>query len=459
MKLKLFTLITLIPFFATAQYTKLMDFGTTETGAYPHFADFYYADGYLYGTTANWGLYNDGTVFKIKTDGSDFVKLLDFQDTVTGAVGQSGLVSDGNYLYGITKYEAAFGFGGIYKLKMDGSEFYKIYDFPGGSGGSFPEGKLFYDGEYLFGMSPSGGAYSKGFIYKLNTDGSDFTNIYSFDGLTTGSGPYGALISDGTFLYGTTTYGGSINQGTVFKIKKDGTSYQKLFDMLDDPSGSLPYGSLFFDGTYLYGMTNGGGEFNYGTIFKILTDGTGYEKLYDFDLSNGGQPLGSLIVDGTTIYGMAELGGANSYGVAFQIETDGSNYTHLIDFNGGDIGSLPFGSLIKVNGALFGMTAEGGANNTGVIFRYGEEEIIEAVNDITKNNITISPNPNSGDFNIIIDAADLNNDLLLEIINPLGQIVLSQNITSSQTQIHLSQKIPGIYLTKYGNRISSVLVL
>ena len=456
MKLKLFTLITLIPFFATAQYSKLMDFGTTETGAYPYFAEFYFADGYLYGTTTNWGLYNDGTVFKIKTDGSDFVKLLDFQDTITGAVGQSGLVSDGTYLYGITKYQAAYGFGGIYKIKMDGSDFVKIYDFPGEEGGSFPEGKLFYDGEYLFGMSPSGGAFSKGFIYRLKTDGSDFTNIFSFDGPTSGTGPYGALISDGTFLFGMTTYGGLLNQGTAFKVKKDGTSYQKLMDMQDDPNGSLPYGSLVYDGTYLYAMTNIGGEYNYGTIFKILTDGTGYEKLYDFDLTTGAQPLGSLIIDGTTIYGMTELGGPDNNGFAFQIDNDGSNFTHLIDFDG-DNGSLPFGSLIKVNGALFGMTNYGGANNTGVIFRYGEE-IIEAVNDITKNNITISPNPNSGNFNITVDAADLQNDLKLEIINPLGQTILSQTITSTQTQIHLSQKIPGLYLIKCGSEISTVLV-
>lgn len=456
MKLKLFTLISLIPFFANAQYTKLMDLGTTETGAYPHFADFYYADGYLYGTTTNWGLYNDGTVFKIKTDGSDFVKLLDFQDTITGAVGQSGLVSDGTYLYGITKYQAAYGFGGIYKIKMDGSDFVKIYDFPGEEGGRFPEGKLFYDGEYLFGMSPFGGSYSKGFIYRLKTDGSDFTNIFSFDGPSSGTGPYGALISDGTFLYGMTTYGGLLNQGTAFKVKKDGTSYQKLMDMQDDPNGSLPYGSLVYDGTYLYGMTNIGGEYNYGTIFKILTDGSGYEKLYDFDLTTGAQPLGSLIIDGTTIYGMTELGGPDNDGFAFQIDNDGSNFTHLIDFNG-DNGSLPFGSLIKVNGALFGMTAEGGANNTGVIFRYGEEEII-AVNEFNQNAFHVYPNPNSGDFNIVIDAVNLNTGLLLEVINPLGQIVLSQNITTTQTQIHLSQKIPGIYLIKCGTNISTVFV-
>ncbi|MBK7442663.1 MAG: T9SS type A sorting domain-containing protein [Bacteroidetes bacterium] len=172
--------------------------------------------------------------------------------------------------------------------------------------------------------------------------------------------------------------------------------------------------------------------------------------------TTGAQPLGSLIIDGNTIYGMTELGGPDNDGFAFQIDNDGSNFTHLIDFDG-DNGSLPFGSLIKVNGALFGMTNYGGANNTGVIFRYGEE-IIEAVNDITKNNITISPNPNSGNFNITVDAADLQNDLKLEVINPLGQTILSQTITSTQTQIHLSQKIPGLYLIKCGSEISTVLV-
>ena len=51
-------------------------------------------------------------------------------------------------------------------------------------------------------------------------------------------------------------------------------------------------------------MTNTGGASNYGTIFKIKLDGTGYVKLFDFSTGTGNNPTGSLIYDGTFLYGM-----------------------------------------------------------------------------------------------------------------------------------------------------------
>ena len=38
-------------------------------------------------------------------------------------------------------------------------------------------------------------------------------------------------------------------------------------------------------------MTAAGGIHDSGTVFKILTDGTGYQKLYDFDGVNGIDPF------------------------------------------------------------------------------------------------------------------------------------------------------------------------
>ena len=58
-----------------------------------------------------------------------------------------------------------------------------------------------------------------------------YTKLCDFDANTTGAYPgYNALISDGTYLYGTTTNGGNDGRGVVFKIKRDGTDFQKLFD-------------------------------------------------------------------------------------------------------------------------------------------------------------------------------------------------------------------------------------
>ena len=99
-----------------------------------------------------------------------------------------------------------------------------------------------------------------------------FTKLLDFTGAN-GSYPAGSLISDGAFLYGMTSGGGTNNLGTLFKIKPDGSSYVKLLDFSGATDGSNPYGSLISDSAFLYGMTSRSGTNNVGVIFKygILT--------------------------------------------------------------------------------------------------------------------------------------------------------------------------------------------
>jgi uncharacterized repeat protein (TIGR03803 family) len=119
-----------------------------------------------------------------------------------------------------------------------------------------------------------------------------------------------------------TTFGGANSAGTIFKIKPDGTGYADLFDFVGGFStGINPWGSLISDGTYLYGMTRNFGASGDGTIFRIKTDGTGYSDLYAFDMTNGGFPQGSLISIGSDLYGMTYNGGTSSDGTVFKFHS------------------------------------------------------------------------------------------------------------------------------------------
>lgn len=109
-----------------------------------------------------------------------------------------------------------------------------------------------------------------------------YTKLLDFDNTTNGGVPYGSLISDGTFQYVTTRFGGTINSGTVFKIKPDGTGFTMISDFASAGDGNDPQGALISDGTLLFGMTSFGGSTGDGTLFKIMPDGTGYVKLLDF---------------------------------------------------------------------------------------------------------------------------------------------------------------------------------
>lgn len=434
--------------FSFAQFTKLADLQNTETGFTPYFVELCTDGTYLYGTARNGGANGDGTIYRIKPDGTEFAKIFDFsEDDATGIAPESGLYYDGTYLYGTTIVYGEGGYGTTFRIKPDGSEFEVLVAFDE-TNGSQPHGLFYDDGTYLYGVTTGGGLLGHGTIYKMKRDGSDFEIIFNFDLLGTGNGPTAGLISDGTYLYGMTVGGSSTDNylGTLYKIKPDGSDHTILMDFLDDPNGAYPYGYLVFDGTYLYGMTNTGGDENRGTIFKIKTDGTEYQKLLDFDNDNGAQPLGSLILVGTTLYGMAELGGPDYQGTLFQIQTDGSDFTSLFDFDGENTGGLPFGTLMYSNGALFGVTSGGGAYNNGTIFRYGD--LAESIEEPKPLEILISPNPTNGTFSIMPDDKHIHEICKIEIVNSQGEIILIDEIYSSEKPIELKNAAAGLYLVK-----------
>jgi len=303
---------------------------------------------------------------------AQFVKLHDFTDNPDGYYPEGSLFYDGTFLYGITYYGGTNNAGIIFKLKPAGTEYSKLFDFSTLNGGHPRLGSLISDGTFLYGMTSSGGAnIYDGVIFKIKPNGTGYSKLHDFDvsDQMNGAYPHGSLIYDGTFLYGMTNGGGSAN-GVIFKIKPDGTEYTNLFNFISE-SGYQPLGSLIFDGTFLYGMTRAGGSvgtpFGYGVIFRIKPDGSVYSRLMDFNGTNGKYPSGSLIFDGTFLYGMAG-GGINQGGVIFKIKPDGSEYVKLWDFENIS-GSGPAGSLMFSGTYLYGMTLNGGSNNNGVLFR------------------------------------------------------------------------------------------
>ena len=429
-----------------AQFTKMFDLDNIETGSLPYYIALCSDGTWLYGTASNGGVDGRGTIYKIKPDGTDFTKIFDFDVVPSGQVPESGLIIVGEYLYGNTTSGGEFGFGTIYKIKTDGTGFIKLHDFTGDEGGRQPHGNYYFDGTYLFGITTLAGLYGGGTLYKIKPDGTDFTIIFHFEIIPTGNSPYGAVISDGTYLYGMTAGGGILNQGVVYKIKPDGTEYTNLIEFIDDPNGSEGYGSVVFDGTFLYGMTNGGGVDNRGTIFKVKTDGSEYQKLLDFDDVNGAQPLGSLILVGTTLYGMAEFGGDVYAGTIFQLQTDGSDFTVIHEFDGYDNGALPFGTLLYENGALFGVTHAGGLFAHGVIFRYGE--IVSSITETNTTILNVHPNPNSRTFYIDLTEKQFTEVSKLEMFNLMGERILETVISSRHEQVDIGKVSSGMYIIR-----------
>ena len=115
-------------------------------------------------------------------------------------------------------------------------------------------------------------------------------------------------------------------------------------------------------------MTESGGDYGYGTTFRMTPDGT-LTTLVSFDYSNGYYPQGSLMqANDGNLYGMAQYGGNDGYGVVFRLTLEGT-LTVLDSFDYYTDGYGPYGGLVQGNdGLLYGMTYEGGPNYAGTIF-------------------------------------------------------------------------------------------
>jgi len=451
---KLFLLTSVICLFtsyiASAQYTKLLDFNNTN-GSNPYGS--LISDGtFLYGMTYAGGTNNAGTIFKIKPDGSAYSTLLDFKnDTLHGYNPLGSLFYDGTFLYGMTYSGGTYNDGTVFKIKTDGSAYARLLEFTPANGG-MPYGALISDGTFLYGMTYFGGTSNQGTIFKIKPDGSGYAELLDFNG-TNGGYPNGSLIYDGTFLYGVTQGGGTNSVGAIFKLLPDGTGYTKLLDFPSNSDVWVPYGSLVYDGTFLYGASNFGGTGpcpdGCGTIFKIKPDGTAYSKMLDFTgTANGSFPWGNLIYDGTALFGMTTFGGVSDSGVVYKIMPDGTGYSKLLDFSGTVNGSTPFGSLFSDGTYMYGMTNTGGTNNKGTIFKMNPAGMGIAENDL-QNELTVYPNPTSGKFNLAISQLANLKMNSIEICNMIGECIYRstdcQINSSSNCQIDLSEAKNGIY--------------
>jgi len=114
-----------------------------------------------------------------------------------------------------------------------------------------------------------------------------FTTLYSFDGSSDGAYPWDALILSGNTLYGTAAYGGSgvgtAGYGIVFRINTDGADFKNLYNFTGERDGVLPVDKLILSGTTLYG-TASGGIGNAGAVFAVKTNGTCQRSLKVYHL-------------------------------------------------------------------------------------------------------------------------------------------------------------------------------
>jgi uncharacterized repeat protein (TIGR03803 family) len=297
-------------------------------------------NGLLYGTTLEGGTHNNGIIFSIGQDGTGYQVLLSLHNSI-GDESHSCFVVANDILYGMTA-----------------------------AGGDDGKGVIFSFNPAAPTPTPTA---------TPTPTPANFQKLFSFAcPSSTGKEPHGRLPLDpnGTTLYGMTRKGGEHDYGVVFSIDTSGGNYQVLHDFAggDSDGATSDHGYVVQSGDHLYGMTTNGGHHDDGVLFRIKTDGSSFDLLHKFGETHhdGKNPYGSLLLVGNKLYGTTANGGDNDLGTVFVINTDGNNYQRLYSFSGqtnNEDGSKPIDNVILVNGWLYGMATEGGAKGQGTIFK------------------------------------------------------------------------------------------
>jgi uncharacterized repeat protein (TIGR03803 family) len=325
-------------------FTNLYSFGPGEEGEQP-FASLILSGNTLYGTTYY------GAIYGVDATGGGAMTLHAF--------------SPGTQI-------PTFGYYTNPAVNPDG-----IIPYTNSDGGN-PQAGLILSGNILYGTALGGGSTANGTVFAVNTGGTTFTNLHSFGSYSNdGAYPHGTLLLSGNLLYGTTMFGGTNGNGTVFKVNTNGTGYTNLYSFaagsgsfpnVINSGGANPADGLILSGNTLYGTAQDGGSNGFGTVFSVNIDGTGFTNIYTFkDGNDGAYPIASLILSGNTLYGTAYIGGSAGNGTVFALNTNGMGFTTLHYFTGSD-GANPYGGLILSGNILYGTTKKGGSSGKGTVF-------------------------------------------------------------------------------------------
>ena len=411
---------------ATAQtFTNLHSFNNDD-GAFPQ-AGLILSSNTLYGAAQYGGNQGNGTLFALLTDGSGFTNLHHFTATTVsngvmfpyytnsdGANPAAGLIWASNVLFGTAVFGGSGGAGTLFKVNTDGTGFTNVYTFSAvsdsnsprtNSDGANPTAALVLMDNTLYGTAEDGGSGGAGTVFRVNADGSGFTNLHNFTEVTTtntdGAFPRAGLILSDNSLYGTTYRGGFFGAGTVFRVNTDGSGFTNLHNFTGSSDGGNPQAGLVLSGNILYGTASAGGSVGTnGTVFRINTDGTAFTNLYGFTGSSDGEdPRGALILPGSTLYGTAYSGGDSGHGTIYSVKTNGQFFTAMYSYTAGtgsylnptnSDGAFPADGLILSGNMLYGTAIRGGPGGVGTVFRLTVVRPTPVFQAVTLTNKTVS---------------------------------------------------------------------
>jgi uncharacterized repeat protein (TIGR03803 family) len=287
--------------------------------------------------------------------------------------------SDGN-LYGAASVSALLGSahgGSIFKVDAGGL-FTLLFTFSPGRNGAFPNGSIpnaLVEGKdgFLYGTALKGGVHNDGTLFKLNKDGSGFHVLHNFCGLANcsdGAAPISLLrAQDGSF-YGATQAGPTDTQfcadtgcGTIFHFTTSGNvAIIHTFTGMND--GFHPSALIEGSDGNLYGTEMASGVMN-GSVFSLTPLGS-FSLVHTFTIYKA--PLNGLVqtADGD-LFGIFFDAAHSREQQLFKVSPSGGGYQEFPGF-APTAGAAVIPSLVlATDGNLWGVVYNGGTGKGSII--------------------------------------------------------------------------------------------
>ncbi len=332
------------------------------------------ASGTIYGETYAGGSYicpnppytkqGCGVVYALSPTGA-----LNLLVSFTGANGGHGNITPvliGNTLYGATAAGGANNDGVIFSVNTDGTNFTIVHQFSG-TDGTEPNALVADASGTLYGITKTGGTNHVGVLFSLTQSGT-YTVLHNF-ALPVSGYPNALIIAANGTLAGSTFGGGKVSDacyagcGTVYTYTPANQRFTTLGTYPSSGNqGYTPYVGSFGPGPTIYAA-------NFDLSIFSLNRQAGYTTLAlqnQYTLGAGANS-GPAYAKNGVLYGVLEGGILTGAGVIYSVQNNTLQDIHA--FSGGRGGSLPAAKpTITPSGTLIGTTKGGQCDECSTIW-------------------------------------------------------------------------------------------
>ena len=278
-------------------------------------------NGMLYGTTADGGTENAGTIYRLNPLTSVLTVLYNFnRNSPIGVTPVSGLTLVGGSLYGATTYGAGeSNIRSLFRFNPESNAIVSVYSPTVEEGAYFPT-QFVTDGTALYGESEPPSVHNQGLtVFKFDVSTGIQTPIYSYKHQNETETPLAFFENK---IFGIRTFGDRKGgySNIIFELDpvshKQQVLYSSMTTVAVDFSGPL----VFYAGSLYGAVANGIDGVGNGAIFKLDIKNRVLSSVYSFTGgSDGNGPYSGLTRYANDFYGTTDEGGATGHGTIFKL--------------------------------------------------------------------------------------------------------------------------------------------